>query len=365
MDWQIVMENENLINSLIAIGIFLLFLIFRKIFSKFLFKFILRLTKKSSLDFLTNLWTSFENPIRWLFVVIGLYVAVLYFPYLHTDHILFTRLYRSMIIILIAWGFYNLSSTSSVIFHKLNNRFNLEIDQIVIPLLSRILRVIVVLIAITIIAQEFDYDINGFIAGLGIGGLAFALAAQDALKNFIAGLVIIFERPFSIGDWILTPSVEGTVEGITFRSTKIRTSAQALVTVPNSTLANENITNWSKMGKRQVTFYLRVEYQTPKEKLERVVRRFDEYLRSHPEVHPETIYVKFDRFGDHSLDIYFYFFTKTTVGAEYLAIKEQINFKILEILEEEGVDIALPTQTLYLEKGKAENGIGQKNQADS
>lgn len=365
MDWQVYLQNEKVVDSLIAIGIFLLFLLFRKIFSKFLFKFVLKLTKKAPIEFLSNLWASFENPIRWLFVVIGFYLAARYFPYIDTNHLWFVRLFRSAIIILIAWGFFNLSSTSSVLFNRLNKRLNLEIDQIVIPLLSKILRVVVVLIAITIIAQEFDYDINGFIAGLGIGGLAFALAAQDALKNFIAGLVIIFERPFSIGDWILTPSVEGTVEDITFRSTKIRTFAQALVTVPNSTLANENITNWSKMGKRQIKFYLGVKQDTPPENLERAVRRIDEFLRNHPDVHQETIFVKFDRFGDHSLDIFFYFFTKTTVWGEFLEVKQSINFSILHILEEEGVKIARPAQSLYFEKDWKEAPVEKNYPAES
>ena len=99
------------------------------------------------------------------------------------------------------------------------------------------------------VAQEWDYRIDGFIAGLGLGGLAFSLAAKDTLSNVFGGLVVILDKPFSIGDWIKTPSVEGTVEDISFRSTKVRTFAQALVTVPNATLANEPVTNWTRMGK--------------------------------------------------------------------------------------------------------------------
>ncbi|MFA1822484.1 mechanosensitive ion channel family protein [Virgibacillus oceani] len=123
---------------------------------------------------------------------------------------------------------------------------------------SRTLRIVIIAISFSIIAQEFGYDVNGFVAGLGIGGLAFALAAKDALANMFGGIIIITKKPFTIGDWVLTPSVEGTVEDISFRSTKVRTFAQALVTVPNATLSNEPITNWSKMGKRQITFNSRL-----------------------------------------------------------------------------------------------------------
>ncbi|MFP3359363.1 mechanosensitive ion channel family protein, partial [Planococcus sp. SIMBA_143] len=130
----------------------------------------------------------------------------------------------------------------------INHKYNVKIDHILIPFFSKALRLIIVAIGISVIAQEFEYDINGFVAGLGIGGLAFALAAKDALANLFGGIIIITEKPFTIGDWIKTPSVEGTIEDISFRSTKVRTFAQALVTVPNATLSNEAITNWSKMG---------------------------------------------------------------------------------------------------------------------
>ena len=142
-----------------------------------------------------------------------------------------------------------------------------------------------------------------------------------------------------MGDWIQTSDVEGTVEDITFRSTRVREFTQALVTVPNATLANAVITNWSKMGKRRVTFHLGVQHDTPKQKIEEIVKKVDAFIRNHPGVHEETIFVKFDQFDMNSLDIFIYFFTKSTLG-EFLDIKEEINFKILEVLEEEGVSLA-------------------------
>jgi MscS family membrane protein len=162
--------------------------------------------------------------------------------------------------------------------------------------------------------------------------------------------VIITEKPFTIGDWIKTPSVEGVVEDITFRSTKIRTFAQAVVTVPNATLSNEPIINWAKMGKRQIAFHLNLNYNTPKEKLETVVARIKKMLTEHEEIHNETILVNFDGFYESSLNIYLYFFTNTTVFADYLDVKENINFEIMDILEEEGVEFAFPTRTLIVEQ---------------
>ncbi|AHF06278.1 mechanosensitive ion channel family protein [Desulfitobacterium metallireducens] len=349
MSWEYITSYETLKNLGISIGIFLLFLFFKKIFIKDIFELILKLSKKTPTDFLSYVCLAFEHPARWLFVIIGLYVALGYFPFINQSDPIILKLIRSSIIALISWGLFNLSSVSSHIFTKLNERFDLKIDQILIPFLSKALQAIIIAISISIIAKEFDYDVNGFVAGLGLGGLAFALAAKDALANLFGGIVIISEKPFSIGDWIMTPSVDGTVEDINFRSTKVRTSAQALVTVPNATLANQAITNWSKMGKRQISFRLGVTYDTPKNKLERIVRKINDLLKNHEDIHPETIIVAFDQYNESSLDIFLNFFTKTTVYEEYLRVKEDINFKIMEIIEEEEVSLAFPSRTLYFD----------------
>ncbi|MCM3588715.1 mechanosensitive ion channel family protein [Mesobacillus maritimus] len=340
-------SSEVVENIAISLGIFLLFMIFRKIFSKYVFKLLLWVVKKAPSPFFSQIMLAFEKPLQWVFLIIGIFVSAEYFPYFNEHNPFFLSLIRASLIFLISWGLINLASGSSVFFRSLNKKYSMEIDEILIPFLSKALKVVIVAISFTIIAQEFGYDISGFVAGLGIGGLAISLAAKDALGNLVGGVVIITERPFSIGDWIMTPSVEGTVEDITFRSTSVRTFAQALVTVPNSTLANENITNWSKMGKRQISFQLRIAYNTPREKLEGIVKQIRNILNQHDEVHPETIFATFDKYSDNGYEIFLYFFTKTTVWAEFLRIKEEINFEILKIIENEGVEIAIPARKLY------------------
>lgn len=333
----------------ISIGIFLLFLIFRKIFSKYVFNLLLKLSKKAPSEFFSQIFLAFERPLQWLFIIVGVYIAASYFPFIEQSNFLFLRIVRASIILLISWGLFNLAAATSLLFHRINERSNVEIDRILIPFLSKALRVIVVVISFSVIAQEFGYEISGLVAGLGLGGLAFSLAAKDALANLFGGIVIITEKPFSIGDWIKTPSVEGTVEDITFRSTKVRTFAQALVTVPNATLANESITNWSRMEKRQITFNLGVTHDTTKEELKEIVQQIRSLLENHPEIDQETIHVTFDQYKENGLDIFLYFFTKTTVWGDYLRIKEEINFKLMEILEKEDVLIA-PTGRVFFDK---------------
>lgn len=347
---------------IIAALIFLFFILLRKLFTTYIFNLVLRLFNRTNTEADQKVLLAFEGPMRAFFVVLGIYAALIYLPLEEAREQVFTRLFRTAIIILITWGLYNLQAVHSILFKKFQEKFGVEVDKILFPFISKFLRIITILLAFTIIAQEWDYDINGLIAGLGLGGLAIALAAQNTLSNLFGGFVIITDRPFSIGDWIKTPSVEGIVEDISFRSTKLRTFGQAITTVPNSILANEAVINWSRMGKRRVTFNLRVNYTTSREKLERCVNRIRVMLEEHPEVHKETIFVRFDSFNESSLDIFLYFFTVTTVWGEYLRVKEDVNFKIMQILEDEGVSVALPSRSVYFESWSTGEEVESKEQ---
>ncbi|WP_017754781.1 mechanosensitive ion channel family protein [Calidifontibacillus oryziterrae] len=349
-EWPVFFTYEHLYDIGISIGILLVFLLLRKIFSKYVFNLLLKVSKKAPSEFFSYVFLSFEKPLQWLFIIIGINIAARYFPYFDHRNLLFINIVKASFIFLISWGLFNLSSASSLVFKRINEKSNIEIDKILIPFLSKTVRFIIIAISFSVIIQVFGYEISGLVAGLGLGGLAFSLAAKDALANLFGGVVIITEKPFSIGDWIKTPSVEGTVEDITFRSTKVRTFAQALVTVPNATLANESITNWSEMGKRQITFNLSVTHDTSKEQMGKIVSEIRSLLENHPAIHPETIFVTFDQYMENGLGIFLYFFTKTTDWGEFLKVKEEINFKIMEILENEDVLFAVQSRRVYVDK---------------
>ncbi|MGE5544124.1 MAG: mechanosensitive ion channel family protein [Bacillota bacterium] len=333
----------------IAFGIFLAIYLFRKFLVQRIINLLIRITSRTRIGLDNLLIAAFEKPLRLFFVALGIYLALVYLPLSAETNILVSRLFRSAVIILVSLGLWNLVGLYSGASEETEGVPVFKIDRILVPFLSRVLKFVIAAIALSVILQEWDYDINGFIAGLGLGGLAFALAAQQTLANVFGGIVIITDKPFSIGDWILTPSVEGIVEDINFRSTKIRTFAQALVTVPNSTLANEPITNWSRMDKRRITFTLGLTYGTPKDKIEKCIKDIREMLENHPEIHPETIVVNLDSYGDSSLNILLYFFTRTTIWQEFLRVKEDVNLKIMSILEDEGVSLAFPSTSIYFE----------------
>lgn len=222
---------------------------------------------------LTNLLLSYEHPLRIFWVILGTYLALLYLPYDITAHEFVQHSYRSILIILVGWGLYNYVSQHSRGLFRFARKIEIDEDSMLIPFLEKIGKFLILAIIFVAVLSEWNIEIGTFIAGLGIGGLAFALAAQDTIGNFFGGVIIITEKPFSKGDWIETPTVEGTVEDITFRSTQIRTFADSLVTVPNSTLANEPITNWSLMGKRQISFNLAIDKVTSPDKLEQATEK--------------------------------------------------------------------------------------------
>ena len=341
-----IMLNPDTLRYIIgAVVILLFFLLLRKIFTRYIFHWILKFMVKTDIQLMENMLKAFERPLRTLFIILGIYFALKFLPLSLSQDQSVSKIFRSAIIVLISWGLYDLCASRAILSEEIQRRLN--VDKILLPFFSKIIRFIIIAMALVIVAHEWDYDVNGFIAGLGLGGLAFALAAQDALSNIVGGMVIILEKPFSIGDWIVTPSVEGVVEDITFRSTKVRAFSHSLITVPNSTLANESITNYSQMGKRQITFDLKMTYDTPRDKIDKCVTRIREMLSAHPGIHPETILVYFDTFSTSSLNIFLYFFTNTTVWQEFLEVKQDVNFRIMGIMEEEGIKVALPSRDIY------------------
>lgn len=327
--------------------IFIVFWGFRSLFSNYIFHFILQLIhskEKAEESFLSVL----RDPLKNLIVLAGAYLALQNLLPIQFNSLL-NNMLRTGIIILFASALYSLIGYLAANDREANRIFNFEVDRILIPFFSKIMRFVVLTLAFVAIASTWGYDVNGFIAGLGLGGLAFALAAKDLLANIFSGIVIITDKPFSIGDWIKTNEVEGTVEDINFRSTRIRAFDQSIVTVPNSSLINAPIVNFTKRSMRRITFQLRVPYNTPSYNLKRCIAEIEKMLRNHPEIDQQTIFVKFDSFGESSLELFLYFFTKTIVWGEYLTIKQDINLKIMGIMEKEGVRLAFPGTSVYID----------------
>lgn len=174
------------------------------------------------------------------------------------------------------------------------------------------------------------------------------LSAQDTAKNIFGGLVILFDKPFVIGDWIEVENYEGTVEDITFRSTRIRTFENSVVNIPNSILSNASIINWSKMEKRRYRMNLCLAQNTSLDKLEKFKARVENMLQSREAIYDDSIIVKFDTIADNGLNVLICSYTDSVDYTSFLKEKEDINCKIMKILREENIELAYDTKTVYL-----------------
>lgn len=223
-------------------------------------------------------------------------------------------------------------------------------DDLLVPLFRKSSKVFVVAFGIAFLAETLELPIRSVIAGLGIGGLAVALAAQDAIKNFFGSLMIIFDRPFSVGDWVVIGDVEGTVVDLGFRSTRIRTFYDSIITLPNSNLINAAVDNYGGRRYRRWSTRLTIAYGTPPDRIDAFCEGIRELIRRHPDTRKDAFEVHLNAFGASALEILLYvFFTNGTWSGE-LRQKHSLALDILRLAEHLDVEFAFPTQTLYLQR---------------
>jgi MscS family membrane protein len=193
-------------------------------------------------------------------------------------------------------------------------------------------------------------NITSLLAGLGLGGIAFALAAQDTVKNFFGSVTVLLDRSFQVGDWVVVGDIEGTVEELGFRSTRIRTFYNSLITLPNSNLISAHVDNYGERRYRRWKTYLGVAYGTPPVTVDALCEGIRELVRRHPYTRKDYYHVYLNEFGAHSLDILLYIFFETPDWATELRERHRLAVDILRLARHLGVEIAFPTQTLYLKR---------------
>lgn len=224
------------------------------------------------------------------------------------------------------------------------------VDETTVMAIGKLLRISVIITAVLVVLQSFGYSISGVLAFGGIGGLAVGFAAKDLLANFFGGLMIYLDRPFKVGDWIRSPDqeIEGTVEDIGWRQTRIRTFDKRPLYIPNSTFTHISVENPSRMLNRRIYETVGIRYDDAG-KMANVVADVRSMLQNHQEIDSEqTLIVNFNRFAPSSLDFFVYTFTKTTDWVRYHDIKQDVMLKILAIIEKHGAEVAFPTSTVHL-----------------
>ena len=212
----------------------------------------------------------------------------------------------------------------------------------------RAIQVAAIVIGVFIGLRVWGFDISGLLAGIGIGGLALSLAAQDTFSNLLGGLTIMTDHAFSIGDVITTPDVEGIVEDIGFRSTKVRTFTQMQVTVPNSRLSSNTVTNLSRVIKRRIRFNISLEYGTAPDQIRSLIEKLKDRMAARENLIPENTIIVLEKFNTSSIDVLFQCFTKTLDFIQYLKEQEEILLEIMDVMAQEKLSFAFSALTVHL-----------------
>jgi MscS family membrane protein len=222
------------------------------------------------------------------------------------------------------------------------------LDDQIAPFATKVLKVLILIIGGLAVLQNFGVNVFSILAGLGLGGLALTLAAQDTAANVFGSIQIIFDRPFKKGDYVKISDIEGIVEEVGFRSTRIRTFYDSVVSIPNATVAKEKVDNLGLRQVRRVRHILGLTYETPEDKMKLFIEKLQVALHTHPLVEKETITVRLHGLGDFSLQILLQFYVKTDDIVIEREIQQEILFACLSLAKESGVEYAYPTQTHYL-----------------
>lgn len=306
-----------------------------------------KLTAKTKNVWDDALWFALWKPVNWMIAVVGLSMVGSVFADAvdSSIHELLPIIRKVCISLLMAWIFFRF-------INKIETRLiNLGKDATTVSAVSKLIRAAVIIVTVLAVLQTMGFSISGVLAFGGVGGLVVGMAAKDLLANFFGGLIIYLDRPFVVGNWIRSPDrqIEGTVEKIGWRQTRIRTFDKRPLYVPNSVFATITVENPSRMSNRRIKETIGVRYSDAS-KVANIVADVKNMLQTHPEIDTEqTLIVNLVAFGPSSLDFFIYTFTKTTVWVDFHEIKQDVMLKIVKIIEENGAEFAFPTQSLHLE----------------
>lgn len=331
---------------LLALAIILVSVLAGRILFWVLSNVVKKLTTKTKTRLDDILLDMIEEPIAFAVAILGIWYGLDSLNLPDVGHIWINRIYYLLIIFNIAWLINRvLDALIEEYLVPIIEKSESDLDDQLLPILRKGIHAAVWIMAIIVGLNNAGYDVGALIAGLGIGGLAFALAAQDTVANFFGGVTIFVDKPFTVNDWIKIDGHEGIVEEVGIRSTRIRTFPGRLITIPNKVFAESAIENVSVEPSRRVILMLGLTYDTDhnriKEALALLAGVHETFSSQLEEKHLEL----FDSFGDFSLNVKFIYYIKK--GEDVFNLNSQINLEILERFNEVGLDFAFPTQTIH------------------
>lgn len=357
--------GNNSVKSLLLVflALVLLFLL-RRFFSTILSKLLFRLIrKKPQSTAIQTFVTLLTKPIEWLITLVAIYFSI---TQLDVHSVLDLETVEKPGILMVGKKIFQICLVSSFAFlaARFVDFFALEVlhkqeiqgenqkptlfDSQLVPFFKELTKIFIWILAFFFgLGFVFELNIANIIAGLGLGGLAVALAAKESLENLFASFTIFLDKPFVVGDLVTVNNITGTIEKVGFRSTRIRTLEKSFLTLPNKVMIDNPLDNLSLRTHRRADMNLSIDYQTSKEKLEVLMETLRAMLINHPRCSEEPV-VRFVQFGDSALIIRVLYFVDTLEFYEFMKVREEINLLILEKTREAGCQFAFPTQTLYL-----------------
>lgn len=290
------------------------------------------------------IYTTFKS----FFYVSGIYLATQILNFNTEIQDFINKVYRVIILWIIAKAIVDLFSKGKIFKSKLKDKANDPVVNIV----NKIIKIIIYIFAGYLSLKEFGYDLGVVLTGLGLSTAIIALAAQDAVRDLFSGLAIFWDKPFAIGDWVEigtgTTTISGSVQEISFRSTKIKAVDDTIITIQNSSISTQNIINWSVIQKRIYKTNLKLPLETEEITVEKVMNRIKFILRYNKDVINESVSVYFNTIQTDGININIYLETHIVDYAEYQKFCNKLNLTILNILETQGVKLAYPGQNVYI-----------------
>jgi len=335
---------------LVALAVFLVAVLVLKIFKYVVLTKLIAIFAKTRTDF-DNLLITIVDDVGWSFyMLLALYFAL---KFIQMPSFIETLVYYAVLVAVVYYAVKGIQElidygTRKVILKRQKEEKAKEIDTSVIDVLNRILKGVVWALAIIVLLQNFGYNVSGLVAGLGIGGIAIAFALQNVLNDIFSSFSIYFDKPFETGDFIIIGGDLGVVKKIGIKTTRLESLWGQEIVISNRELTSTRINNYKKMGNRRIHFTFGVVYDTPTEKLKKILEIVKDIFDGLELAHLDRVHFK--EFGDFSLNFEIAYYVHTGDYNKYMDVQQEINFGLKERFEKEGIEFAYPTQTVFVNK---------------
>ena len=346
--WNKGILGIDIFQILIGLGIFFIFLLFRGFISKIIINRLKKIAKKTTNKLDDTFVQAMEGPARFFPIVIGFFIASYYLEFSPESQSFIDNLNKSLITILIFWLIHQFIQPVSYLLGGLEKLLTKEL----IGWIVKAFKILIVILGAAAVLELWGIKIGPIIAGLGLFGVAVALGAQDLFKNLISGILVLVEKRFKVGDWIIVENIiEGIVERIGFRSTVVRKFDKSIAIIPNFQFAENAVINISETTNWIISWVITLQYSTTVEQLKKIREEIEKYVTTHQDYKTSLGHaVRVDKFSDSSIDMYIRCFTVTDDWDEWLAVKERLAIEIKQIVEKNNASFAFPSQSIYVEK---------------